>query len=146
VAASPPRASKLAILAMALVASACSSPTDKPLESTRWLLKELEGKPLLDAAQDGPDRPFLMLSVTDHRAAGSTGCNQFTGNYEREGSKLKFLPLAATRRFCEATAAVEQGFLRALAATDAYRVTGTKLELIGGGKVLAGLEARTPVE
>ena len=126
---------QLITLTLALIAAACSPAGDKPLEGTRWLLEELEGKPVATTA--APDPPYLMLSVTDHRAAGSTGCNQFTGNYERDGDKLHFLPIAATRRYCEPTAQLEQGFLRALAGTEAYRVAGASLELIGGGKVLA---------
>jgi lactoylglutathione lyase len=43
------------------------------------------------------------LLLDGGRAAGSGGCNRFTGSYELEGERLSFKPLASTRMACDQT-------------------------------------------
>ena len=129
----------LATLSVLAAVGACSPSSGKNLEGTRWLLVELGGKPV--ASTDPEEAPDLEFAAGERKVTGSTGCNRLTGTYEINGAKLKFSPLATTRRFCAAAAATEQAFLAALTATDAYRVSDEQLELIGAGHVVAKLKA-----
>lgn len=138
----------LAIISLAAILSAaCSSPdtTNKPasatpLEETRWILVEVDGKAVTIPA--GENEAYLRLAPADHKVEGYTGCNRMMGGYVLDGHALEFPGLASTRRYCEPTAALEQGFVAALAATTAYRISGAVLELLADDKPLAKLEAR----
>ncbi|MDF1836033.1 MAG: META domain-containing protein [Alteraurantiacibacter sp. bin_em_oilr2.035] len=48
-----------------------------------------------------PTAPVLTFGV-DNRFYGSTGCNNFSGEYELDGSSIDLDTLAVTRRACEA--------------------------------------------
>lgn len=136
----------LVLLATGGAAAGCTSRSDAPavaivtpLEDTPWKLVAVGGKAIeAGAAEEGP---YIRFTAADHRVEGSTGCNLMTGGYTLDAAGLKLSPLATTRRYCEATAAVEQAFLAALAAVDGYRIDGHWLVLVGDGKALATLEA-----
>lgn len=116
-------------------------PAGAPLEGTRWLLSELEGRaPAPTGDRPAPD---LTLAAGVMRAQGSTGCNRFTGSYEIGGAALRFGPAATTRMACPAPGVMEQEqrFLEALRLTTAYRIEGDVLTLLAGERVLARFRA-----
>ena len=61
------------------------------------------------------------------------------GTYELEGTQLNFGPLATTRMACPAME-TETAFLKALAATTRYELSGNSLTLFGGDTAVARLE------
>jgi heat shock protein HslJ len=72
----------------------------------------------------------ITLSFKDGQVAGSAGCNNFHGTYATEGSKLRFGPLATTRRACEEPLmAQEQQFLAALASAVTWSIDGNVLDM-----------------
>ena len=75
-----------------------------------------------------------------HKVQGSAGCNRMMGTYELDGNKLKFGPLATTRMACPALQ-TETAFLKALATTTRYEVSGSSLTLFGDDTAVARLEA-----
>jgi uncharacterized protein YidB (DUF937 family)/heat shock protein HslJ len=113
------------------------------LENTRWELVELNGKPV--SPPSGREEPYLKLNPNGKSLQGFAGCNTMNGNYQIDGNKLKFGNIVTTNISCgEPVMNVERAFLNALKATDSFKITGGKLELYGGGKLLARFEAQRP--
>jgi heat shock protein HslJ len=68
----------------------------------------------------------------DGRVSGSSGCNTFSGGYERTGTAITFSPLAGTRKMCAEPAGVmeqEAAFLQALEHSTVYSISENRLEL-----------------
>lgn len=113
-----------------------------PLERTRWTLVQLEG----EAVMSGEERrePHLILEPGAKRAAGSSGCNRFTGGYELDGESLRFGALASTKMACAQGMDQEQAFHSALTRTAHWRLSAGGLELLDAkGNELARFEARS---
>jgi OmpA-OmpF porin, OOP family len=113
------------------------------VENTRWELAELYGNPVAPPLQQ--KEPYLQLNPNGKALQGFTGCNSVNGNYQLNGAKLKFSNLTSTKVSCgEPYMKQESAFLNALKATDSCKLSGDKLELYGGGKLLARFEAQRP--
>jgi putative lipoprotein len=117
--------------------------TPTPLEGTHWTLAELGGTPLPAGL---PQEAYLEFQAEPRRVSGSGGCNRINGEYERDGGRLGFKPLASTRRACIGGGMdTEDAFLAALERVRALRIAGTRLELVDeAGRAVAAFEARTP--
>ena len=73
----------------------------------------------------------MSFEGAELRVLGSTGCNNLTAGYETgEGNQLTFGPVAATRRYCAESAALEQEFLAALELTTSFSLGDGRLELL----------------
>ena len=114
--------------AIALSASALAAPQPVALAGGTWLLAELAGQTASGA----------HLRFDGKQVAGNDACNQFRNSYSAgaDGSlKLGEAGGAATLMACapeqEATA---KAFKDALAQTQAYRVEGQSLQLLGAEK------------
>ena len=113
------------------------------VENTRWELAELYGKPVAPPWQQ--KEPYLQLNPNGKTLQGFTGCNSVNGNYQLNGAKVKFSNLTSTKVSCgEPYMKQETAFLNAFKATDSWKLSGDKLELYGGGKLLARFEAQRP--
>ena len=112
--------------AAASVASAGASPgaAGPQLVGTAWVLGDLPGQILPEA------RPTIAFSG-DGTVSGFGGCNDISGAYTVDGSKLTFGPLALTRKACaDPVNTIEQAYLAALQATQTYEITSdAKLKL-----------------
>ena len=83
-------------------------------------------------------QPFIKFDRVKKQASGFNGCNNFFGNYEIDGSMLKFGPVAATRRFCEGTSnEVEMKFMQALEKTSSWEIKDEELIFLDNSAVLA---------
>ena len=100
---------------------------DTGLFNTTWRLIELDGKPITLA--EGQQNPFVMLEVEGNRMHGFSGCNRFFGTYLVKGEIFVFNKMAATRMVCLKGTALENGFLKAMSNTEAYRIRNGILEL-----------------
>jgi putative lipoprotein len=111
-----------------------------PLESTRWLLAELEGE---DVASVGDERaPHLVFDAAASRVSGSGGCNRLTGSFERNGDDLRFGPMAATRMACAEEVMRREGvFLDTLGTVTRHELEGGTLALLADDRVVARLAA-----
>lgn len=66
------------------------------------------------------------------KASGDAGCNRFTAIYLRTTSKLRFGPVASTRKLCPpAQMQMEQEWLGILARVRSFEMTHLKLTLYG---------------
>lgn len=120
------------------------------LEGPYWKLIELNGKP---AVKGLGSEAHLIMHSTDHRIAGSDGCNRISGTYqggpvlrlneataeyEVSGTELHFTPAATTMIACgPALLKQEKAFVDALKATTACRIQEQNLELLSGDEVVA---------
>ncbi|MGH7528540.1 MAG: META domain-containing protein [Gemmatimonadales bacterium] len=112
------------------------------LAGPEWTLVELDGRPIEPEAASRP--PNLHFDAEAGRVTGFAGCNRLGGSYQAaaSGDSLKFGPLVTTKMACEPGMELETGFLAALEATRAYRVSERGLELLGDGGPRARFKGR----
>jgi heat shock protein HslJ len=104
-----------------------------------WQLTEVGGEAVPPAGV-GMRPPTLHLNPVGNTVNGYSGLNQFHGSYELNGDKLKFQPMAMTRRGGPGPAmALESAFSDALNKTQAWRAKDNDtIEFTGSwGKTLA---------
>lgn len=79
------------------------------LTDTGWWVEDIGGAGVVDRART------TVEFIAPGRVAGSTGCNQYTGTFERDDTAIRFGPLAGTRKMCpEALMRQEQRFFEAM--------------------------------
>lgn len=78
--------------------------------------------------------PQLEFHIADMNYMGNTGCNSLSGKFEADDTKIKILPGAMTRMFCEG--ANEGEFLKLLSKATTYSITDNKLYLKENGKAV----------
>jgi heat shock protein HslJ len=124
----------VAVFTLALCGAAFSAPVGP--EGAEWRLLQLG-----DAAVPmllGNRQPSLLLDPAKKQASGFAGCNNFFGGYELAGVRLKFGPLAATRKACaDAESMLETKYVQALARTRGWKIDAGELLLLDGAEVLA---------
>ncbi len=118
-----------------------------PLVGTYWKLTSLGGKHII-AVGDAKREPHLTLVTEMTRAVATGGCNQLVAGYVLSGrNAIRFSEFASTRMNCPDVMEQEHALETALVATKAYRIGGTRLDLMDGdGTVVARFEAATPEE
>ena len=117
-----------------------ATPEAVPLEGTYWQLIELAGKP--DAAAPGTRHAHVQFDAEKGSVQASTGCNSVGGKYERTEGRLRLTPGPMTMMACvNELMQQETAFLDAMRATTGYRITGDRLLLLDGERVLAQFEA-----
>ncbi len=133
----------------ALSTSAVAAGNTPTLRGTQWALVA-EGSAGASAGTDAQRAPHLQLDPAQMRVSGYSGCNRMFGNFELQGSQLRFAGLGGTRRACLEGMDVEQRFLEALQAVQGWRIAGQELLLTGadGATLLrfqaSAEEAQTP--
>lgn len=100
---------------------------DASLTNTYWKLVEMGGQPAALGA--GQRELHLVLGSQGARVQGFSGCNRFTGSYERSGDQLRLGQLASTRMACVDGMEQEHRFLDALAKTTRFELGGENLAL-----------------
>ena len=112
---------------------------DAALRETRWVPRQLAGRPVAVAADT--KEPYLVLR-TDGTAEGNGSCNRFRGRFFSETpGELKFSQIMSTRMACPAMG-TESDFIDALGQSGTYRISGDTLRLFSAaGAAVARLEA-----
>lgn len=81
--------------------------TALPLTGTPWKLMDLHDVPALAPSEGSP--PQLHFDAVEGRLSGSSGCNQLSATYLREGDRFRLTgPPLLTRRACLETGIMEQ--------------------------------------
>lgn len=112
-------------------------PTVEALQAVEtWQVVQLPGV----AALPTTDRPTMQFTE-DGSVAGRTGCNQYSGSYERTDAGVTFGQMVSTRMACpDGRMEVETAFLAALEATRSLALNDQALSLLGeDGMLLARL-------
>ena len=129
---------------LALMLAACPSPRAPGAADSTGASAAADtstpAAPAAPAPADSTRHPGFTLVAEGHKVQGSAGCNRMMGTYTLDGEKLKFGPLATTRMACPAME-TESAFLKALAATTRYEVSGSSLTLFGADTAVARLDA-----
>jgi heat shock protein HslJ len=133
-----------ALLAGVLALSACAQPdrsdddsSAETLVGTEWQLSEISGAPVASDA--------WLAFESGGMVSGHAGCNQFGGDYDRDGTGLMFSNISATMMACTdpGRMSTEAGFLAALQATELAVASDGVLELRNRqGDLLATLVRR----
>ena len=131
------------ILFIALLMVSCmkkekaSTTTDAVnIEGAQWYLVEVSGSPISSMAEE--KQPHIMLDPVEKKGTGFSGCNNFFGSYELEGSLLKFGPVGATRMACpDLEMGLETEVFKALDQTRSWKMQGKELLFLNGSNVLA---------
>jgi len=106
-----------------------------PFDNTRWKLVSLSG---LDSLPQLQKDVFIQFKKSDSSYYGNTGCNNFSGKYTLDGTKLGLGPAAMTRMMCPPeNMKVEDQVTKAFQVVDQYLITGDHLQLRKGDQVLA---------
>jgi len=106
------------------------------LEGTEWTLLQIGGETVPGDAPQGP--PTLNLDPENMQAAGTGGCNRYTGGYTLEGEQIRFSAIAATRMMCPEGMDIEDAFFYLLEEARTYAVVESHLELYDADGSLLG--------
>lgn len=117
---------------------ACKKPgapaiTNRPLESTEWVLMAI------DSFKNPASASGEVLSI--HMAAGSDlmhgfdGCNHFNGKYKVEETHLILTNLFGTQLACPETK-LPARFIQLLTGADRFKIQGEMLYFYEGKKVI----------
>jgi heat shock protein HslJ len=120
-----------------LVAATAASPVEGPT----WRLAQISGSEPEGLA--GLDRA-VRVTFEDGLARGFSGCNNFSGSYQREGNRLQLGHLASTMLACpEPALSIENAFRAAFAGTLEFTVDGDRLQAsaASGARLLFEREA-----
>jgi heat shock protein HslJ len=111
-----------------------AEPPQIDLINARWVLRELNGKPVKPASD-------VYIHFSDKVTAnGFLGCNKFNGKYITDGADIKIGPLMSTKMTC-ADESIENQFRNALETAASYSTDDKYLYLKNDDGVLAKLEA-----
>ncbi|MEN8211587.1 MAG: META domain-containing protein [Thermodesulfobacteriota bacterium] len=97
------------------------------LANTYWKLTALSEIPVQLGA--GNKELFMVLTSDGSNLRGFSGCNNFSGQYELQQTKLRFNKIVSTRKMCFERMKQEQHFLDALINTVGYKIDGENLTL-----------------
>jgi len=123
------------IVASFMLISCSTADLVKQLGGTEWNVASLLGK-TLNAGDMMKGLPSLNFSENG-KLFGSTGCNNFTGSYKLDGTKVSFNPGAMTKMFCPEN--TEQDFLKAINEVTNVKMDGNTLNLLNGSKTVMSL-------
>lgn len=133
-------ATALAAGALLWLAGPALAASDAPpsLAGSEWEALTVEGEPVPDGVE-----VFIQFGA-EGRAAGSSGCNRFTGGYTQEGERFAMPNAASTRMACPPPRMeVEQRFFAALASADRLsRPEPNRLVLYAGAQTVMTLRRR----
>ena len=127
------------LLGIILLISAVSFAFAKPpaLTNTNWKLTHINGKAVSTKA-------FLEFNKEITRLSGNAGCNRMFGSVDKRGSRLDIGAIGTTKMACADRNAmrIESEFTRTLSDVDRYRLSGNRLELLHGKRVVLRLNAK----
>ena len=113
---------------------ACTSKSNvASLYGVKWELISMQGEEISERNEQ--DNLFLRFDEKETRVNGKGTCNRFFGNYDLDGSKLKFSPLGATRMACP-DQDVEMKFFQLMEKVDNYVIVKDELQLKNGNTIL----------
>ena len=104
----------------------------------KWILTSVQG----NAVALNKDAPFLNFDSEKKSAGGNSGCNVFGGNYEIDGSTVKFSQMISTMRACEFEdrMTIERDFFNGLQNAERIEISGKKLTIFNGKETLLEFE------
>lgn len=103
------------------------------LAGTEWTITNIPG---FTVEQTRKPVTITFADTTD-RVFGNAGCNGFGGHYTVSGNTLKMSKIISTKMACIPGMETENRVMMVLSNADHFKVSGDKLTLLQGAKVLA---------
>jgi heat shock protein HslJ len=126
-------------LLMLTACAATTANTPMHLAGTSWKLASASGGALAI-----PEASAVTMEFSAERAAGHSGCNQYSGPYTLRGSTLTLGPVVATKRACIGPGGqVEAAWFAALAKPIEVSMAQDELRLVTGAGETLRLRAAT---
>ena len=104
------------------------------LKDVKWELVTLNGEKV--KLTDSDNVMFIQFDIAENRVNGRAACNRYFGNFEIDGTKLKFSPMGATRMACP-DLQKESEFFQMLDNVDSFTLQDNVLSFLSKGKVIA---------
>jgi|KBSMisStaDraftv2_1062788.scaffolds.fasta_scaffold1872284_1 heat shock protein HslJ len=124
---------------LAMLTSSCGSTKNvnviNTLTQNSWVVNSLLGKQL-DSSAYLKGLPSINFGA-DGKLTGSTGCNNFTGNFKLDGMGVNLDPGAMTKMACPGNG--EADFLSALQQVTNLKLNGNTLSLLNGANEVLSL-------
>ncbi len=110
---------------------------DVPLFGRKWMLTEVSG------AAVKTTKPYIEFDREAKRFSGDGGCNRISGDFEVDGTNLKFSRAVSTRRACldNEVQQVETNFLKGLEKTTSFQIQDDILRLYADGDPILTFKA-----
>ncbi len=103
------------------------------LAGTEWTISNIPGFTV-----EQTRKPVtITFADTTNRVFGNAGCNGFGGQYIVKGNTLKMEKVISTKMACIPGMETENRVMMVLSNTDHFTISGDKLTLMQGTKVLA---------
>ena len=112
--------------------SRSGSSGDHPLKGTAWTLSRIP-----DFEPEATRKPVSIAFDAGTRVSGNTGCNGYGADYTVKGNTIKLEKILSTKMACMPGMKTESKIMTVLTSADHYTVSGDKLTLMQGEKVLA---------
>lgn len=104
-----------------------------PLKGTAWTLNRIP-----DFELENTRKPVsIAFADTTNRVYGNAGCNGYGANYTLKGNTIKLDRILSTKMACIPGMQTENKVMNVLSSVDHYTISGDKLTLKKGEKVLA---------
>jgi heat shock protein HslJ len=125
----------LILFILSAVISACSSKENTRLLVGSWRLTAYG--PVDSTTPAVPDVEATLTLGEDGTLSGSTGCNEFGGDYTVEGDQITFGQIASTLILCpDLQMAQEEAMLQVLRETASFNIEGDTLTITKNDTVL----------
>jgi len=123
------------IILFVFLISGCSGTKETSsakIEGIEWKLESLKGSPV--ALKSGSSIT-LSFDGSSSKISGTGVCNKYFGGYTKTDDALVFSGIGSTKMMCDDNIN-ESDYFSALGGVDSYKVTGGKLSLLSGSKVV----------
>jgi len=88
---------------------------------SKWVVRTIKGN-VVTMPDKGGEAPWLRMLKEGNKVEGFGGCNSLMGGFRLSGEQIQFPNLGSTKKFCESTQSIENGFMGALKATRKFKL------------------------
>jgi heat shock protein HslJ len=103
------------------------------LKGTGWVLSRIPDFELEKTRKE----PSIYFNDSTSKVSGYTGCNGYGASYTLKGNTIKIGDVLSTKMACMPGMKTENKVMNVLSSVDNYSISGDKLTLKQGEKVLA---------
>jgi putative lipoprotein len=103
------------------------------LTNTYWKLLSIGGEEVV-MAENQAREAYVQMNDNDKSVKGFAGCNQIMGTFEASGNRIKFGPIAATRKACMSGMETESAFVKVLEDAGYFSIHEHNMTLLNGEK------------
>ncbi len=124
-----------AVILFVILISGCSGSkqiSSAKIEGIEWRLESLKGSTV---ALNSGSSITLSFDGSTAKISGKGVCNNYFGGYTKTDETLIFSSIGSTKMMCDDNIN-ESDYFNALGSVDSYKVSGGKLSLLNGSKVV----------